>query len=507
MSARVLSLSLCATVLLAMACGPQSRRDDRRGGDDTRTADAGSDTFCEPGEELPCSCDDGSASVALCVEDGSRAGVCACSVECEPQALEACFCGSVPGERTCSEASKWGLCECEPVCAPNVSESCFCDNGLSGDRVCAGDGLSWGACECASVCEPGAEAECTCSSGAVGHQRCADDGSGFGECTCGDLECDPGEHDGGDGVCVLESVCSAGYHDGGDGDCRPLGECSPGYAFAEVLPGFGLCLEDSPSCESPPTVSAGPDQDFQSAGMHVGLSGAGSSAGTYQWRFESKPVESQATIAGATSVAASFVADVNGRYVVSLEVTDTEGCAASDTAVIQVGPEGAKAIRVELEWTSSAGDLDLHYLGPDGVLFDQGGEAPEHSPSDAHWYLRSPDWGLNGTTDADGDVSNDPALDADDINGTGPERLSHDVPFDGHFEVWVHNWCSTQPMMPTVTAFVDGVLVRTQTLEPLEQWVAVKALDIEVSNAGKSVTVSAPSTPATESYTGGTECH
>jgi hypothetical protein len=58
---------------------------------------------------------------------------------------------------------------------------------------------------------------------------------------------------------------------------------------------------------------------------------------TYSWTFLSRPEGSAASIIAAGSVSASFTPDVEGVYVVQLEVSDGE-FSSTDTATITVGP-------------------------------------------------------------------------------------------------------------------------------------------------------------------------
>ena len=55
---------------------------------------------------------------------------------------------------------------------------------------------------------------------------------------CNNSSCQPGYHDGGDGVCVLLDRCSIGYHSNGLGECVPRGQCAAGYHDG----GDGACV-------------------------------------------------------------------------------------------------------------------------------------------------------------------------------------------------------------------------------------------------------------------------
>ena len=81
------------------------------------------------------------------------------------------------------------------------------------------------------------------------------------------------------------------------------------------------------SPDDPPTANAGPDQIISTIGTLVGLSGAqsfdpGGDPLKYQWSFISRPAGSTASLSNATAAAPTFTADVHGKYVLQLVVSD-----------------------------------------------------------------------------------------------------------------------------------------------------------------------------------------
>jgi hypothetical protein len=75
-----------------------------------------------------------------------------------------------------------------------------------------------------------------------------------------------------------------------------------------------------------PVANAGSFQNVVT-GQSVTVSGAGSTDAngdvlTYKWAMVSKPLDSTATLANATTITPSFTADKNGTYVLSLQVND-----------------------------------------------------------------------------------------------------------------------------------------------------------------------------------------
>ena len=76
-----------------------------------------------------------------------------------------------------------------------------------------------------------------------------------------------------------------------------------------------------------PVADAGPQQVIDLVGTEVTLDGSGSSDGdgdvlTFLWTLASRPQGSSATLDDPTAVMPKFIADVNGAYSFSLQVTD-----------------------------------------------------------------------------------------------------------------------------------------------------------------------------------------
>ncbi len=93
---------------------------------------------------------------------------------------------------------------------------------------------------------------------------------------------------------------------------------------------------------APPVANAGPDQDAVPA-VAINLDGSGSTDAeggvTYSWRFQTVAFGSSLTdvsISNPTTATPSFVADVDGKYLLELTVTDVDSATDTDTVLISV---------------------------------------------------------------------------------------------------------------------------------------------------------------------------
>ncbi len=147
---------------------------------------------------------------------------------------------------------------------------------------------------------------------------------------------------------------------------------------------------------------------------------------------------------------AFFFVDIAGRYVIELQVTDSEGCVG--TAQVVVDATGRNGLRLELVWDSEA-DLDLHLLHPDGAWFN--------APLDCFFRNAAPDWGVLE------DPSDDPEMLVDDSDGFGPEVIRLGRPQEGMggpYLVGVHAFGGEgYPTDATLRVLIDGEVVSEAT--------------------------------------------
>jgi hypothetical protein len=189
----------------------------------------------------------------------------------------------------------------------------------------------------------------------------------------------------------------------------------------------------------------------------------------YSWTLSSQPAGSSATMpGGAGPIRSNFYPDLAGSYMGTLTVTTQDG-RTSNPCTAELIAIPSENLWVELYWTYDDDDLDLHMTRP--------GYSSSALMTDNDCYYANCvttwgtlDWGVWG------DSSDDPALDLDDIPGTGPENINIQAPENGDFTVYVHDYQystgDTAPANPaTVNIYVAGSLV----------WTGTKSITIEDS--------------------------
>lgn len=253
-----------------------------------------------------------------------------------------------------------------------------------------------------------------------------------------------------------------------------------------------------PTCAIP---NAGPDQTVDRL-VTIVLDGTASSDPNetvqgYKWVFLSKPfgVTNAFLVDGngsavegvyTTEAHPKFFAERAGEYVIGLTLKDSDsGCSGSisDTVTITVPPI---AISLELVWDAPGNDQDLHLIRPGGAF----SRSDDSNQDDCHYAncrtqcvtpnhpercngptycptrgcpgpTKAPDWGTIGVR------SDDPTLDQDDIQTTGPELINFASPTPGEYLVAVANFNGSTPSMTsTVRVWLFGQLAGTFLYPP-----------------------------------------
>jgi len=212
----------------------------------------------------------------------------------------------------------------------------------------------------------------------------------------------------------------------------------------------------------------------------------------YKWDFVSKPPDATgailtsntgASIAGVwtTDDKPSFLAELPGTYVISLRVnaSDDQGCAAMDTVTIEAA-EG-DSITLNLSWNVSSNDHDLHLIRYQTDSFTGPGcfsRGESTNIDDCHWTnckayeggfpTTCPARGCPGPTNApDWAVLNlradDAVMQADDINGMGPEIITFSQPEPGRYWVAVERYSGSAAPTLTLKVYVRSRLAATYT--------------------------------------------
>jgi len=237
-----------------------------------------------------------------------------------------------------------------------------------------------------------------------------------------------------------------------DPSTEPGEEPEPEAPIEEGQPPNAICTV-APNPVSPPFEEA----TFDGSGS---LDPNGSAL-TYSWELISYPegtaYQSFDPSYANTPTVPAFMPDVAGEYIGRLTVTNAEGLTDTCDALLEAIP--SQNLWVEMYWTYSGDDLDLHLIAP-GSYWSSALE----SDQDCYYgncVWSALDWGQYGY------AGDDPILDLDDISGVGPENINiADPQSNGTYTVVVHDYpgsvySGTNDV--TINIYLDGALVWSVT--------------------------------------------
>ena len=184
---------------------------------------------------------------------------------------------------------------------------------------------------------------------------------------------------------------------------------------------------------------------------------------SYNWSLISQPEGSSAVMIGSNAaVVNNFLPEMAGDYVGRLVVTNQEGL--TDSCEVTLSAIPAQNLWVEMFWQYPDEDMDLHLIAP-----GENWQSAKTTNKDCYYANCTPngwtslDWGQQGNT------TDDPSLDIDDIPGTGPENINiYNPETGGAYTVVVHDYTgSTSDVYGgnevTVNIYLNGLLAWTDT--------------------------------------------
>jgi hypothetical protein len=177
----------------------------------------------------------------------------------------------------------------------------------------------------------------------------------------------------------------------------------------------------------------------------------------YEWSITNAPPGNAAALSSNIEQTTSLTPQLAGVYRVELTVQNDLGLRSEEPCVIELSATPDEDLWVEMFWSNTGEDMDLHLLRPGGSLETDGD--CYYGNCAGGGFFGGIDWGTQGVTD------DDPVLDLDDIPGVGPENINLTDPEAGDFTVVVHDYPgSSRPEATNVTVnvYLGGEQVFTE---------------------------------------------
>ena len=246
-----------------------------------------------------------------------------------------------------------------------------------------------------------------------------------------------------------------------------------GYGVSQLCPMPVIVIEEGEDVPPQTTLHLDGGQSVPSAGQIT----------SYHWSVQQPSDNKFQLVPGAEAQSPSHQVNVAETYTYCLDVCDSTGKCSNDpdcktTACKDVVVRPTQGIHVELTWTTpddpdpydegpdAGSDLDLHFAHPFATGPDIDGDGqPDpwfHNPYDCYWGNKHPSW-----ESVNANIKDDPTLDRDDTDGSGPENLNLDVPKTGReYTIGVHYWNDHGygDSDPTVKVFIYGDKVAEFTM-------------------------------------------
>ena len=187
----------------------------------------------------------------------------------------------------------------------------------------------------------------------------------------------------------------------------------------------------------------------------------------YRWTLEETPEGSQSLMPlGENPRLNGFIPDIAGTYTAHLVVVTSDG-RVSEPCEVELDVIPSEELWIEMIWSHSGDDMDLHLLSPGGQL---------ETDSDCYYVNCVDEWQATLDWGTRGDSIGDPHLDLDYIDGHGPENINIQVPEDGVYEVVVHHYpgsVRTEANEVTVKIYLLGELhwEGTRTIQGEDRYV------------------------------------